>query len=84
MSKEDWAELDIKSLETKFKAARTLQRTVIGLFAVIVLAWVILGFWRSNPPVFISTIAMGLAATGSVSIAPSRLKAAIRKREEDA
>lgn len=81
---EDLTSHSIETLRTKLKSAQAIQRTVAGIFAVIVLAWVVLGFWRTNTPVFISTLAMGVFAVAVTSIAPRALKTEIARRNSAA
>lgn len=81
---EDISQLPIEALQQRMKAARTIQRTVIAIFAVIVIAWIVLGYWRDNLPVFISTIAMAVATVSVTSVAPRNLRAEIEKRRLDA
>ncbi len=83
MSQDGWSKLDITELENKLKSAKALQRTVIGIFAVIVLAWVVLGFWQTNLPVFIITVVMGVGAVVPASANLNKLKAEIEKRRKN-
>lgn len=76
------SDLSTAELQSKFKAARSIQRTVLGIFVVIVLAWILLGYWRSNLPVFISTLVVAIGAMVSVSIAPRSLADELRKRQQ--
>ena len=81
MAKTTLADTPTEVLRQRLKAITTIQNTVIGLFAVIILAWLVLGHWRSNLPVFISTVAMGVAATVAQVAARSGLVAELRRRE---
>jgi hypothetical protein len=81
---EDLSKLTTDVLHGKLKAAQALQRTVFGIFAVIILAWIVLGFWRTNTPVFISTIAAAVAAGASVTAAPRGIRAELARRESAA
>jgi hypothetical protein len=75
--------LSIEELRSLLKSARAIQITTGSIFAVIILTWVVLGYWRTNVPVFISTVAMGLflvAATNSSTLA---LNAELAKRIEN-
>ncbi len=77
---EDLTALPLDALRARLKSTQAIQRTVAGIFAVIVLAWVVLGYWKTNTPVFISTVAMGVAAVAITSIAPRALKAELVRR----
>lgn len=82
MSQDDLSKLELTELESKLKSAQAVQRTVIGIFAVIVLAWIVLGYWQTNLPVFIITIVMGAAASLPASANLKRLRAEIDKRRD--
>lgn len=69
-------------LERKLAQSRTATRVVGTIFLVIVVAWILLGYWRSNVPVFISTIAMGLAGTAATVASRSGLQAELRRRQD--
>lgn len=78
---DDLTALSTDALRAKLKSTQAIQRTVAGIFAVIVLAWIVLGFWRTNVPVFISTIAMGIAAVSATSMAPRAVQAELARRD---
>ncbi|MEM8862122.1 MAG: hypothetical protein AAGD96_27695 [Chloroflexota bacterium] len=69
----------IEELETKLKAAKRTQLTVMIIFGLIILAWIVLGYWRDNTPVFITTIALAIAISFATSTAPRKLTADIDK-----
>lgn len=72
----------IQELEQKLKVTNTLRITVGVIFGIIVLAWIVLGYWHSNLPVFISTIVMGLTSLLVTSISPRHIAAEIRRRRD--
>ena len=78
---DDLTSLSTDELRAKLKSTQAVQRTVAGIFAVIVLAWIVLGYWRTNTPVFISTIAMGVAAVVATSTAPRAVQAELARRD---
>lgn len=80
----DLSQLPTDALHGKLKAAQAVQRTVYAIFAVIVLAWLLLGFWRSNTPVFISTLAIAFAAGAAVSVTPRLIRAELARRQSAA
>ena len=81
---DDLSQLTTDALHEKLKAAQAIQRTVLGIFAVIVLAWIVLGFWRTNTPVFISTLAVAFGAGAAVSTAPRGIRAELARRQSAA
>lgn len=74
--------LSIQELEHKLKVTNTLRITVGVIFGIIVLAWIVLGYWHSNLPVFISTVVMGLTSLVVTSISPRHIAAEIRRRRD--
>ncbi len=81
---ENPSQLSTEELRGKLTSALAIQRTVAGIFALIVLAWIVLGFWRSNTPVFIATLAMGAASIAATSAAPRAIRAELARRESGA
>jgi hypothetical protein len=78
---DDLTSLTTDALRAKLKSTQAIQRTVAGIFGVIVLAWIVLGYWRTNIPVFVSTVAMGIAAIGATSMAPRAVQAELARRD---
>lgn len=75
------AEQTTDELKSKLATIRTVQLTVAVIFAVIILAWVILGYWRTNLAVFISTIAMGMTTVAATTALQGGLVAELKKRD---
>lgn len=84
MAQKALSELSLEELQAKLKAARAVQVTIAIIFAVIVLAWIVLGHWRENAPVFISTLALAIAITTMVSVVPRGIANELKKRRQDA
>jgi hypothetical protein len=80
MAKTTLADTPTEELHSKLKAINAIQNTVLGIFFVIILAWIVLGYWRTNLPVFISTVAMGIAIAAMQAATRSSLQAELRKR----
>ncbi len=80
MAKRKWNELSTEILQGKLRSARTIQATVVSIFLVIILAWIVLGYWKTNLPVFISTIAMGVAAPLSITAVTFGIANELKKR----
>lgn len=74
------ASMSDEELARKLKAARSIQITVGVIFGLIILTWLILGYWRSNVPVFISTIAMGLTTLAITSVVPQGIAKELQRR----
>lgn len=81
MAKRTLAEQSTDELESTLRSVKSLQRTVLGIFVVIIVAWIALGFWRQNTPVFISTIAVALAAIASTLASRRGVEAELEKRQ---
>ncbi|MCA9034126.1 MAG: hypothetical protein KDA91_03295 [Planctomycetaceae bacterium] len=75
-------EMTDDELNQKLKDARRLQLLVGSIWGVIITVWVVLGYWQSNVPVFISTIALGLTSAAITNIAPQKIAAEIKRRTE--
>lgn len=76
--------LSTEQLTAKLRTARAIQRTTTGIFAVIILAWIVLGLWRANLPVFISTVAVSLALTVSQAASRRGLEMELQRRQGSA
>jgi hypothetical protein len=80
MARQDLTTLSVEELESALKGKRTLLRTVIGIFGLIVAAWIVLGLWRENTPVFISTVAVSVFVTVAAWTASRGLEEELRRR----
>ncbi len=80
MATQDLTTLSVEELESALKGKRTILRTVIGIFGLIVAAWIVLGFWRENTPVFISTVAVSIFAALAVWASSRGLEEELRRR----
>lgn len=73
------SEPTLESLEKKLKTAQSARLIVGIIFALIIIAWVILGYWKTNVPVFISTLALAftsiLATSGGISSLSKKIEA---------
>jgi LytS/YehU family sensor histidine kinase len=74
-------EMSGDELKQKLKATRAIQITIGGILGVIILTWILSGYWRTNLAVFISTIAMGVTTVAITSVAPRRFAAEIKRRK---
>lgn len=77
---DDPTTLTTAQLEAKLESAVTLQRTVLIIFGVIVLAWIVLGYWRTNTLVFIVTLATSVAVSASTVASRRGLRREIARR----
>lgn len=81
MAKPSLSERSTEDLQTMLRAAGTLRRTVAIIFGVIILAWIVGGYWKQNVPVFISTIAMGVAVTAAQFASVSSIRTELERRK---
>jgi len=75
-------ELSDEQLQAKLKAAKAVQLTVAIIFGIIVLAWIVGGYWQKNVPMFISTLAMAISITTLVSLVPRKLANELKQRRQ--
>ena len=66
-------------IEAKLKKYKVVQWTTMAIFAVIILTWIVLGYWRSNLPVFVSTVAMAITISAALYASQSGLKSELRR-----
>ncbi len=78
----DLSDMTDEELAAKLKTAVAVNVTVSVIFTLIVIAWVALGYWKTNVPVFVSTITMGLMSFLITSAAPRRLRSEIARRSQ--
>jgi len=76
----DLSQLTTDALRNNLKAAQAIERTVLGIFVVIVLAWIVLGYWRKNVAMFLGTLSLAFGAWAAVSMGPRRLRAELARR----
>ena len=77
------SDLSVEELKSKLKAMRTTQVTCGCIFALIILAWIVLGYWQTNIPVFIITVVMGLILVSTTGASAAGLRAEIAKKSSD-
>ena len=65
MSKKTISEKSIEELEANLKAINTIAVAIFGIFLVIILGWIIPGYWKENIAPFVATICVALGVTAS-------------------
>ena len=73
----------IAEMEAKLNKAKKTQMTVMIIFGLIILAWLVLGYWRENIPVFISTVALAIAISFASGAGARKLSADIENLKSD-
>ncbi|WP_169978243.1 hypothetical protein [Tautonia rosea] len=71
----------IEAMKSKLKAIRSVHLTIIGIFCVIILGWLVTGVWQKNLPMFITTVVLAVSMSVTNLAVQSKLKAEISKRE---
>lgn len=84
MAAKDLSTVSDAELETKLKSSKSIQLTTMIIFAIIIGAWLVLGFWREQLPVFISTVAVAVALTATQSGSRTAIEQELRKRRGQA
>jgi uncharacterized membrane protein YccF (DUF307 family) len=83
MSNESQPTVSVEELRAKLNAIKKIHGVIIGIFVVILFFWLVLGHWKENVPVFISTVAMTVAITGALVASRSGLAAEVKRRETE-
>ncbi len=79
----DLSNLTTDELLQRLKSMRNVQLIVSLIFAVILAAWVILGYWKTNMPVFIITMVMAFLMIVITNTRSQKLKAVLAERNQD-
>lgn len=80
MARKPLSEMTTEELESKVRALKPIQTTIFAVFAVIIATWLVLGLWRQNLPVFISTVAVAVGASASQLAVRGGLMKELEKR----
>jgi hypothetical protein len=56
---------------------------VAAIFGVIILVWVVGGYWRQSLPIFLSTIVLAIGSTAAVGASQGWLSAELLRRERE-
>lgn len=78
------SEMSTGELKNRLSAVRKVQITIGVIFLVIILAWVVLGYWKTNVPVFIATLCVAVGSLTSMVASTASLGAELKKRESEA
>ncbi len=81
MAKTTLADTPTEELCAKLRAIKIVQNTITGIFGLIILAWLVLGYWRTNLPVFFGTVAMALGVSAMQLATRSSLVKELKKRD---
>jgi MFS-type transporter involved in bile tolerance (Atg22 family) len=84
MAAQDLSAISDTQLEGKLKASKNVQLVTLIVFAVIIGAWLVLGYWREQLPVFISTVVIAVALTAVQSVGRTAIEQELRRRRGQA
>lgn len=74
---------ELQKLKTNLKSIDAIYMVIVGIFAVIIVAWIVLGIWRSNVMLFTSTIAMAVTVSASLFAARNAIRQKMKKHESN-
>ncbi len=80
MAKTPLAEKPTEELQSNLRAIKKIHLTTLIIFAVIISAWIIGGYWRQNTPVFISTVTLALGISVAQLASRSGVVAELKRR----
>ncbi len=80
--KKELSEYSTEELHAKLRVVRSIRTTSLVIFALIILAWIVLGYWKTNTPVFISTVALAITTLAATSVTPNLVNAELQKRDQ--
>lgn len=84
MAKRPLTDRSTEELEKMLRATGTIRLTVAIIFGIIIAVWIVGGYWSKNVPVFISTIAMGVAVTAAQFASVSGIRQELERRRNTA
>ncbi len=71
-----------EQLQAQLASARTTLAVVIGIFGLIILVWIVMGYWVDNPPAFLITVVIAVALSGILFTRQRSLAARLNRRVE--
>lgn len=75
------SDLSINEVEAKLHAVKRTRLIVSVIFGLIILAWIVLGYWRDNTPAFIATIALAGGILAMQTNSQQQLTKELEKRK---
>ena len=72
--------LNEEELVQQRNTTRMIPITVAVIVGLITLAWIVLGYWRTNIPIFVSTVTLGVILIAATSTIPLRLSHELQRR----
>ena len=81
MAKSNMSETPREVLQGRLGAVRKVRITMAAIFGVIILVWVVGGYWRQNLLLFLSTVVLAFGSIAAVGASQGWLLAELRRRE---
>lgn len=79
----DYSNMSDQELEEKVKVGKRVQMTVSVIFGLIILAWLVLGYWQENMAVFVITLGLAIIIFIVTGNGPRQMSAELEKRKSD-
>lgn len=78
------SEISTEELRSLIRTKNAINSTVGGISAIILLGWMVLGYWEKNSRAFISTIALSLVILAALYTSGIALRKELKNREKPA
>lgn len=82
MAKKTTEELSTEELRARVAGFGKVRLTVAGIFGLIILGWIVGGYWRDNLPVFIATVAMAISTFAMMGATQGPMIEELKRREQ--
>lgn len=71
------------TLKSQLGRLKKLHTAIMVVFVIIIMLWVILGYWQKNMTFFISTIMLSVVISGSLIASRSGISNELKKRNNE-
>ena len=77
------AKASLETLQAKLKTAQAIQFSIMCIFLIFILLWVVLGVWQDNLILFVSQIVMFVAISGALISSQGGLRSEVKRLEKE-
>lgn len=81
--KKDISSMSTDTLKSQLGRLKKLHTAIMVVFVIIIMLWVILGYWQKNMTFFISTIMLSVVISGSLIASRSGISNELKKRNNE-
>jgi ABC-type multidrug transport system permease subunit len=81
--KKDLSSMSTDALKSQLGTLKKLHTAIMVVFVIIIMLWVILGYWQKNLTFFISTIMLSVVISGSLIASRSGINNELKKRNNE-